>query len=656
MGGSMSKRDRKRAARRRGRAERHKRARMLEARATLVYDPATAPDRAAQILHEAFGAGPVELLVAPTIAQRGGIDRARAVAEAALRTEPNAMALSLAADVALMDGRPADAEGHVVRALEVADDPYLHLRLVSSLASQGRRAEALEGVDAQLAEDPGQDEFLLARAHLLGQLHLAVETASDADRLALDRFSNRAPLRELQEAVGRFVAASPEWTEAFAVGLEQWEDAGAVTEEELEAWTDLAESDPGAREAGLLQLMGEWAWLAPLLEDEEEQDEDDDEDGEGAEPLLGAFASDPAVPPALRRRAEEWLGWTKWGLWEVARPEATPGVSVTDLVTGLQLYVEMPPAFLAGLPRWSVLLGQVFPVDGVWRAGDWFEVATPAEARELLHQLVDQLLAYAEDLGEEGRALGAWADDLHEEHLDALWLPGSATSPSPETMPIVQAWVRALFPGLVANLRRMHGERGDEPAARWYRLGLDDPGAAWTALAAQPAFELDDDDDLLWSSEPESAAGGHRHDLEDDDAPIWARASLTRDEDGIVVAPDSPDELAALLELLRSLGHPAAVVEEGEIDESVGPPAALPEDSDDLAAWLRAWADEPLAELDDHSPRGAVEEGWSSEVEALLRYLEHDADRRRLTGLATDALRGELGLEDDEEALGPQAS
>ncbi|HEY4026363.1 MAG TPA: hypothetical protein VGO86_08020, partial [Candidatus Dormibacteraeota bacterium] len=559
----MSKRDRKRAAKRRGRVERQKRAHRMEARANLVYDPATAPDRAAAILHEAFGDSPVEILIAPTIVSRGGIDRARAVADAALRRQPDAMALSLAADVALMDGRPADAEEHVVRALEVADDPDLHLRLAVTRASQGQLAAAIGVLDGQLSENPGLERLLLARGDLLEQLQQVTDT-QPADRQVLDRFQDRGVLRELQEAVSQYVAASPERMEAFTAGLDEWIEAGAVTEEELQAWTDLAEADTQARETGRLQLIGEWTWLAPLLEVEDPAD-----DEPGARPLLAAFADDPAFAEDQRRRAREWLGWSLWGMWEIGRPEASPGVHVTEIVTGLELYVEMPPALIAGLPRWSVLVGPMLPVDGVWRAADWFEVATPAEARELVHNLVDELLDQAGSMGVEGVELRSWASDLHDT-LGDLWMPGSLEPPAAETVAITQAVVRAVMPELIASLRRMQGMPAEEPSLRWYSLSLADPDGAWRVLGEQPDFGAQDDD-LVWFEEPEEVEdeATEDEDAEDEDAEDeeaedelgWVRATVAMDEDGLVVASESPDDVAELLNRLRALGHPAEIAD-----------------------------------------------------------------------------------------------
>src|SRR5207302_1230817 len=133
------------------------------------------------------------------------------------------------------------------------------------------------------------------------------------------------------------------------------------------------------------------------------------------------------------RRAGDWLGWAMWGLWEVGDPHTAPGTAVTELLTGIRLYAELPAALLEGVPRWSVLLGCMVPVDGVWRAGGGFEPATPVEARQLAHELTDEILEHPEDFGEEGRPMVAWARRAHHRMGD-LWQPTDEDRPVPEAL------------------------------------------------------------------------------------------------------------------------------------------------------------------------------------------------------------------------------
>lgn len=611
----MSKRKKQRVTRRHRRAEQRKQQRRAEARALLVYEPTTPAAEAATIIREAFGDDPVDIGVVPMIASRGGTARARAIADAALRQDRGPMALSVAADVALLEGRDAEAERHVVQALDLSDDPDLYLRLAAIKSGRGDRAAALDVLDAQLSANPGLERLQFARADLLKEVQERAD-ATPAERRALDRFLDRTPLHELEAAVAEFVLSAEDRSAAFAGGIEEWVETGAATQDELTEWTNLAAVEPGAQEARRLQLISEWAWLQPLLED--------------GHTLMEAFAGDESRPEALRRRAAAWLSWAMWGLWEVGQPAGTPGTAMTDLVTGMRLQAEVPRAFVDGLPRWSVLLGYVVPVDGVWRAGPTFEVASPVEARELAHLLIDEVMAGADVLGKEGRATVAWARRAHED-LGPLWSPDASEQPSLEALAGLQLVTRMLAANLVASLRRMRGTA--ESKATWFELQMDDPEAAWKALAGQPGFEAEEDG-LVWLAPDEE---------------VEPRAFLSTEEDGGIVVHALPEDLAALRDLLRALGHPVLTVEEELADEPPEPPVALPNlPPTEMPGWLAAWPDQPLEAYGGFTAREVVQRyGAREDVEMLIRYLEHDADRRGLHGLDTDALRAELDLSDE---------
>jgi hypothetical protein len=287
-----------------------------------------------------------------------------------------------------------------------------------------------------------------------------------------------------------------------------------------------------------------------------------------------------------------------------------------------------------------VLFGYVLPVDGVWRGGPWFEVATPIEARELVHELLDAVMSNADGFGKEGKPMVTWARRVHDQ-TGGLWMPAAHEPPSADAMAGLQLATRMFVPNLVAALREMQGRPvPDSDGPSWYALTLDDPGAAWTALNGRPDFERDEDE-LYWmgpeDEEPEL----------DDEGEAMARASLERDEDGAITVEIEADDLPGLLDLLRQLGHPATAEEEpDEEPEAPTPPVALPDlPASELPDWLDAWADEPLEALEDNSPREAIERHRAvAEVEMLIRYLEHEADVRGLPELETGALRVELGI------------
>jgi hypothetical protein len=580
----MGKRKKKQAARRRGLTADQRLRQRARAREELLYDPGTDPGLAAEILRELSEGGPVDPDVAPRIGSRGGMERLRAVSEAVLAGGRDPAALSFAADVAIMDGRVDEAERHLRQAVLLADHPELHLRLVGALNRQDRVGEAIDVLDALLRADPAVEPAMLVRRDLLAR----------AEPQVVARFLDRTPLVELQATIGRHAGSH---------GLQDWLEAGAVTEEEV---SHLA--------AERLRLIDEWAWLMPVLEDERAP--------------LEALAEDEAAPEELRRSAEDWLTWALWGLWEVEEPREGPGAVLTELVTGVRVHAEVPADVLDGLPRWSVLLGYVVPVDGVWRAGSDFEVLTPLEARLLVHELLDDVMTNGGDAGKQVRPMLNWARRVHDD-LGPLWLPHAAERPSPEAMVGLQLAMRAFAPYLIAGVRAMRGTSPGAESSGEFALTFDDPDAAWQALAAHDEFESDEADGLVWPGDDEDGA----------------RAYLERTDEGEIVADTDEDELEGLLDLLRRVGHPA-MAEELPV-EPPEPPVALPDLSPaELPAWLEAWPDEPLDLFDGVTPRDAVDSyEATAAVEVLVRYLEHDADRRGLRELDMEALREQFALE-----------
>jgi hypothetical protein len=216
-------------------------------------------------------------------------------------------------------------------------------------------------------------------------------------------------------------------------------------------------------------------------------------------------------------------------------------------------------------------------------------------------------------------------------------MPG-AVELTGEALAGLQACMRSAMPDMVGALRVMRGDQAvvDAPS-RWFVLDVDDPDDALDALAELPDFEPEDGE-LAWYGE------------EDEEDGRLLRATLGIDKDARLVVEllpeEEPDELLALLE---AVGHPAALEELEVEDDRPEPPVTLPDLPErELPSWLHAWPDEPLEALDGHSPRDAVERHQAhAEVEVLIRYLEHEADRRGVRELDTDGLRRELGLIED---------
>jgi hypothetical protein len=104
--------------------------------------------------------------------------------------------------------------------------------------------------------------------------------------------------------------------------------------------------------------------------------EDDDESGTP----LGSFATDRSVPVMLAERARVWQDSIHYGLWLLDDLTATPGIWCTEILSATRRYVEFPAVAVGGLARWTVWLGGIVPVDGIWRGTGAGMRLSPAEA------------------------------------------------------------------------------------------------------------------------------------------------------------------------------------------------------------------------------------------------------------------------------------
>ena len=78
-------------------------------------------------------------------------------------------------------------------------------------------------------------------------------------------------------------------------------------------------------------------------------------------------------------RAAAWYEYIHYGLWRIVDPVPAPGLWCTELVSGTVRYVEFPPEATAGLARWTVWLGGIVPVDGIWHSTGLGVKLSPAE-------------------------------------------------------------------------------------------------------------------------------------------------------------------------------------------------------------------------------------------------------------------------------------
>jgi len=117
---------------------------------------------------------------------------------------------------------------------------------------------------------------------------------------------------------------------------------------------------------------------------------------------LRAFAADLSTPAALAARAQAWHEHIHYGLWRI--DDRAPGLRCIDIVSGTGRYVEFPTEATTGLPRWTVWLGGIVPVDGIWRSTGVGVRLSPTEADAAAESVDEAALAMLHALAGEPEA------------------------------------------------------------------------------------------------------------------------------------------------------------------------------------------------------------------------------------------------------------
>ena len=345
----------------------------------------------AGLLHTTYGGGPVNTFAVNRMLEFGwSTERLTELADAMLAAdkagevgerEPSLTALTFAAQVARAVGdrtRASDLLDQALAATEASDDSRARLRLTDHLRWIGRLPEAIELLEASLRDDP-DDEY--AAEHYGIAIGDAYEQASgpppvhgctcgsDAaweeccgprERAVLSRFTDRSGLTELADAVSGFLSGSE-----YGRAVDDEISRHLVAFEDVKLKPDELDS--------FRALVAENALLTAKPETQVEEDSE-------ALTAIGAFAEDPSVPAEMAARAQAWREHFHYGLWKVDSEPAAPGLWCTDISTGELRYADFPAQFTDRWPRWSVWLGGMVPVDGIWRATGTGLRLSPAEA------------------------------------------------------------------------------------------------------------------------------------------------------------------------------------------------------------------------------------------------------------------------------------
>ena len=654
-GRQKDQRRRAQSARRRQRRDREVAAirQAVTADLDLIYNPEVPAELAAAAFGRLFPDGPPDFAFTERLLTEVGQARAEAMSQAALTDPDSPVALTLAADVAFLIGRDPDgAREFLERARSLDDAPGLQPRLARVDADQGQLVQAVVRADGYLVGHPQDHALDLARGLWLARLgeldrnsaracpcgsgRSYPECCQAAGATLLARFRDRQATYELREAALAYATHRPAFMDAIMASVDEWVEEGALGQEEVD-WKGLAEGDPAAQ---VLRLAVERALATPI------PDDDDDDEGH---PILQAFVEDRATPPDLARRAQDWADHALWGIWQVEEP-GDPGTLISNYLSGIQIYAEIPAEQREGLRRWGILLGYFVPVDGVWRSGSVFYEATPAEGR----QLAQFQLAFLRHVGlrQEGKKgpIVSWAEAASQAIEELAWVPDPGASPL-FVSGLASSVAAVMFPALVSHLRRgrealPHMSNTDGDPIEWIeaRLHLTDPKAARKALLRHPDFEVRDGG-VGWLGRTMSAAEHAQAQAQlrsqgmepDPDAPPgrYSRGTLDFGTTEVSVTVNSRRRLQALLELLSDLGHPAQVVAETVTNVTeelrqrrrwMPTPAPTFPGPEARHAWLSNLADEPHPGLGGLTPRLAAQrEEYQDRLEVLLQEIEYQA-------------------------------
>ncbi|HUZ18955.1 MAG TPA: hypothetical protein VMU75_00070 [Acidimicrobiales bacterium] len=652
-------------------------------------------------------------------------ERALALVEAlAARGGTDARYAWVAAGAAVRAGRE-DRADEILSALDAgADEAEDATALLARVRlERGRVADVLELLDARCAEDPTDEDLQRLRATALeladarqarapgdgepcscGSGLVWPACCRDRERASLERFTSRAELYALREAVSAFVASDPALRDWLDERVEEWlaivrGSAGLGTFDKLggrDSLDELLRRDEAGAAGGYAQLASECSWLqGPHRAGAGEGHADaDDQDS-----LLARFAADTSTPPRLGAAARSWLANARYGLWQLERTDAGPGVWLTDLVTRRSVYASVPEEQLEGLCRWSVLLGALVPVEGTWRSGGALVALDPTDAdrlTELALQLADEV---AHGLAAEQGITGIGPPRAMRAGQDVPPYGVLASLAEPLDGVVADLYHKVVGAGLAqlvgaAEAARRHTPRltntdGDPLELLSAAVPVADTAALRRALLASSDFEEDPDGSgLAWKGRRMSASeaasslaearaiaaekGWSAPEEDPGEARHWIRGFWRLEPGKVVIEVNSRRRLEAALRLLHHHGVDGEPVIGSRVDPALDlpvpagwRPSAHASSAEADEVWRRHWLDEKVPALGGTTPRRAAASPRSQPLlEKLLRQFEHDADRARERGerpMDTAELRRELGMEHwpedvDEDEDEPPAS
>ena len=654
----------------------------MQARAVEAQSPATSPERVAALLVEDFEGLPSPVGFAQLLAEQNP-HRARTVAERVEHLAPGSLAaLTFAAEVArAVDGDTTRATALLEQAIEADRDPAGTVALAHHLIAGGLALDGLELVELALLDEPDDVDAQEIWAAALENIHARAAAGQRLDsyeRQIFDRFSSRDSLDRLRDRIVAFVDDRPELAAHVAAGMREWleelADAGLI---------DLGELAEGGGELiheryeGLMRLAIERAWLRSSRDDDQLWPDDnqlwpDDQEEEPSAPLA-LLAADPETPSDIASAARRWEDTCTYGLWQVADPIASPGVWLTDLVSGTRRYAAVPPEHIQQAGKWSVLLAALVAIDGVWRTTGAVVHMRPSEgdlAAESVHSTrieIERAIS-----GKRGRRR-----PIRPREPEPHGVLVERREPyDPLRAALISVLISDLMPTIVSELwaRREAGPtltNTDRERLEFISavVNVPDQAAAAKRLAAHGDFKIEDEGVLTWwggelsQLERESMLAQLRAQFGEDEPvdnpdepPRWLRGRLRPTAGGFAIEVNSEERLQALLGVFEALGLEPELTRRSTIEPSIdmppiqlGRPVPFGASQQAIDAWLEHWPDERVPALGGRTPRvAASQKHQRPRLEALLREFEHDASLLARAGRPApdiDRLRSRLGME-----------
>lgn len=389
------------------------------------------------------------------------------------------------------------------------------------------------------------------------------------------RFADRTGLIALRDAVS-----------AFLDGTQLGEAVQARVTEELSVADDLDWSPEDRVAFGTLAEEIALLTVDPGHDEDETPDDigdllaDDDPSGTP----LRALAADPSTPAALAARALAWHEHIHYGLWRLDDPVPAPGLRCIDIVSGTERYVEFPAEPTAGPPRWTVWLGGIVPVDGIWRSTGVLVRLSPTEADAAAQSIDEAALAMVQALVGEpeipptpipfGHAepYRVYADDQEPVSAEMASLIGKVADAMITRIAADVHRYRATPPAIAntdgdpmclisATIAVAEGTAGKLTARPDFDRDTDEPDGVtwWGALIPDGQREA-----MMAEAMAQLRAQGHQH-VEAPEGPHrWVRGVLQVRDREITVEVNSRQRLTRLLDILRKVGANPVVTSEAD--------------------------------------------------------------------------------------------